>query len=175
MGPYRSCGRAGAALRPGLLPACAASCRPCRGVARCAAGQRRGPQSGNVAPPATRWVSTMWSLLIVWVRVFTRSSRCSTRARNAVVGIDLSAIESVGGDADRHRVGVVTFAAVSSREQPHPCRELGGDIDDINAVAAKPSGQRPPKAGRTFDRPSVHYGFGRWVSGGGCQCVVGAC
>ena len=81
----------------------------------------------------------------------------------------------MGGDADRHRVGVVTFAAVSSREQPHPCRELGGDIDDINAVAAKPSGQRPPKAGRTFDRPSVHYGFGRWVSGGGCQCVVGAC
>jgi hypothetical protein len=65
-------------------------------------------------------VSTMWSLLIVWVRVFTRSSRCSTRARKAVVGIDLSAIESVGGDADRHRVGVVTFAAVSSRVAAAP-------------------------------------------------------
>ena len=71
----------------------------------------------------------------------------------------------MGGDADRHRVGVVTFAEVSSREPPHRAGSLRG-IDDINAVAAKPSGQRPPKAGRTFDRPSVHYGLAD-----GCQAV----
>ena len=97
MGPYRSCGRAGAALRPGLT-ASMRSVLPAVSWGRTLRSRAaaRSALRSRLAPPATRWVSTMWSLLIVWVRVFTRSSRCSTRARNAVVGIDLSAIEKCG-------------------------------------------------------------------------------
>jgi hypothetical protein len=56
--------------------------------------------------------------------------------------------------ADRHRIGVVVFAAVPDGQQPYPGGQLGGHVDDFNVVGAQPSGQWCPDPGGSFDRPA---------------------
>ena len=102
-------------------------------------------------------MSTTWRRLTVWVRVLTRSSRCSTIARRAVTAPSTAAEFNLACAArgDRHAdgVGIVVLAAVAGGQHPYPGGEFGGNVEDVDPVGAQPGRQRRTQAGCAFDRP----------------------
>ena len=87
-----------------------------RGVARPDRAQQSAARSAvelPVRPAGKSRVSTTWSRLTVWVRVLTRSSRCSTIARRAVMAPSTAAEFNLRArqcsDPDRGGVGVVVL------------------------------------------------------------------
>ena len=113
--------------------------------------------SSRGAPPGSSWVSSTCSRFTVWVRVLTTSSRCSTRARSAVIASSTATVRSPAAVSAAMPTEV---ASASSVLRPCPvdsirtrAASLAGTSTADDPVGGQPGGQRCTQPAGTLDRP----------------------